>query len=86
MNLPDHQLAEFVSTHQLQMYFVVGRLWDESLGIWTMKCVGAQKIKGRKHITQEHISGDNDQVTRKFHRLKSLLTVSPLPREDRDVR
>ena len=50
-----------------------------------MKCVGTQKINGRKHITPEHIAGDSEQLTRKFQCLKALLTVSPLPREDRDV-
>ena len=84
-NFPDHQLAKFVRTRQMQMHFATGRFWDENLGSWTMKCVGTQKINGRKHITLEHIAGDSEQLTRKFQRLKVLLTVSPLPREDRDV-
>ncbi len=58
-NIPDHQVADFVSVRQFQLHFPAGQFWDESLGSWTMKCVGTQKITGRKHVTLEHISGDN---------------------------
>jgi hypothetical protein len=50
-----------------------------------MKCVGTQKITGRKHVTLEHISGDNTIVTRKYQHIKCPLTISPFPRESRDV-
>ena len=50
-----------------------------------MKCVGTEKITGRKHVTLEHISGDNAILTRKYLRIKCPLTISPLPRESRDV-
>ncbi len=84
-NIPDHQLSDFVSACQLQLHFPAGRFWDESLGSWTMKCVGTQKITGRKHVTLVHISGDDAILTRKYHRIKCPLTISPLPRESRDV-
>ncbi len=41
-NIPDHQLSDFVRTRQLQLHFPTGRLWDESPGSWTMKCVGEE--------------------------------------------
>jgi hypothetical protein len=50
-----------------------------------MKCVGTQKLTGRKHVTLEHISGDSAILTRKFQRIKYPLTISPLPRESQDV-
>jgi hypothetical protein len=84
-NIPDHQLADFASARQLQLHFPAGRFWDESLGSWTMKCVGTQKLTGRKHVTLEHISGDSAILTRKFQRIKCPLTISSLPRESRDV-
>lgn len=84
-NIPDHQLANFASARHLQLHFPVGRFWDENLGSWTMKCVGTQKLTGRKHVTLEHISVDNAILTRKFHRIKCPLTISPIPRESRDV-
>ncbi len=84
-NIPDHQLPDFVSTRQLQLHFPTGRFWDESLGSWTMKCVSTQKITGRKHVTLEHISGDNTILTCKYQSIKCPLTISPLPRESRDV-
>ncbi len=84
-NIPDHQLADFVSARQLQLHFPADRFWDESLGSWTMKCVGTQKITGRKHVTLEHILGDNAILTRKYQRIKCPLTISPFPRKSRDV-
>ncbi len=84
-NIPDHHLSDFVSARQFSLHFPAGRFWDENLGSWTMKCVGTQKLTGRKHITLEHISGDSAILTRKFQRIKYPLTISPLPRESRDV-
>jgi hypothetical protein len=84
-NIPDHQLADFVSTRRLQLHFPDGRFWDESIDSWTMKCVGTQKTSGRKHVTLEHISGDNTNLTRKYQHIKYPLTISPLPSESRDV-
>jgi hypothetical protein len=84
-NIPDHQQADFVSARQLQLQFPAGRFWDEGLGSWTMKCVGTQKITGRKQVTLEHISGLNTILTRKYQRIKCPLTISPLSRESRDV-
>jgi hypothetical protein len=84
-NIPDHQVTDFVSVRQLQLHFPAGRFWDESLGSWTMKCVGTQKITGRKHVTLEHIPGDNTILTRKYQHIKCSLTISPIPHESRDV-
>jgi hypothetical protein len=50
-----------------------------------MKCVGTQKITSRKQVTLEHISDDNTILTRKYQHIKCPLTISPLPREGRDV-
>jgi hypothetical protein len=83
-NIPDHQLSGFVSARQLQLHFPDGRFWDERLGSWTMKCVGTQKITGRKHVTSDN-SGDNVILTRKYQSIKCPLKISPLPRESRDV-
>ncbi len=84
-NFPDHQLEDFARARQLQLHFPAGRFWDESLGSWTMKCVGTQKITGRKHVTLEHFSGDSEILTCQFQRIKFPLTISPPPRESRDV-
>jgi hypothetical protein len=84
-NIPDRQLVDFVISRHLHLHFPAGRFWDESLGIWTMKCVGTQKITGRKHVTLEHISDDNAILTRKYQLIKCPLTMSPFPRESRDV-
>jgi hypothetical protein len=50
-----------------------------------MKCVGTQKLTGRKHVLLEHISGDNAILTRKFQRIKCPLIISSFPHESRDV-
>ncbi len=85
-HLKDHVLADLISTCQLQRHFSAGRFWEKKIGSWIMKCVGTEKLEDqRKHVTLEHISGDNKALTRKYQREKCSLSVSSLTREARDV-